>query len=229
MSPSPLATALLLTLKVAGLATAALLVVGTPLAWLMAFRSFRGKWIAEAVFMLPMTLPPTVLGFYLLLLLAPGGPLHRLTGLQWAFRLEGLVVASIIFSLPFALNTYREAFLALDPDMVQTARTLGARAPKVWREVILPLTWPGLLSGSLLAFAHTIGEFGVVLMVGGNIPGKTQTVSIFLYDLAQALEFDRAHRVAAVLLALSFAMLGGARLLETRWRAWRSITPSPGR
>lgn len=228
MSPSPLAAALLLTLKVASLATAALLAVGTPLAWLMAFRPFRGKWVVESVFMLPVTLPPTVLGFYLLLFLAPGGPLHRLTGLQWAFRLEGLVVASILFSLPFALNTYREAFLALDPDMVQTARTLGARAPKVWREVILPLTWPGLLSGSLLAFAHTVGEFGVVLMVGGNIPGKTQTVSIYLYDLVQALEFDRAHRVAAVLLALAFAMLGAARLLETRWRAWRSTMSSRG-
>lgn len=228
MSSSPLVTALLLTLQVAGLATAVLLVVGTPLAWLMAFRSFRGKWIVESVFMLPVTLPPTVLGFYLLLFLAPGGPLSRLTGLQWAFRLEGLVVASVLFSLPFALNTYREAFLALDPDVVQTARTLGARAPKVWREVILPLTWPGLLSGSLLAFAHTIGEFGVVLMVGGNIPGKTQTVSIYLYDLVQALEFDRAHRVAALLLVLSLALLGGARWLETRWRAWRSTTSSRG-
>ncbi len=229
MSLSPLATALLLTLKVAGLATAALLLVGTPLAWLMAFRSFRGKWIVESVFLLPMTLPPTVLGFYLLLLFAPDGPLHRLAGLQWAFRFEGLVVASILFGLPFALNTYREAFLALDPDMIQTARTLGARTPKVWREVILPLTWPGLLSGSLLAFAHTIGEFGVVLMVGGNIPGKTQTVSIFLYDLVQALEFDLAHRVAALLLALSLTLLGGARLLEARWRAWRSTMFSHGR
>lgn len=227
MTFSPLAAAFVLTLKVAGLATAILLLVGTPLAWVMAFRQFRGKWVLESVFMLPVTLPPTVLGFYLLLLLGRGGPLYRLTGLEWAFRVEGLVVASVLFSLPFALNTYREAFLALDPDLVQTARTLGARPAKVWREVILPLTWPGLLSGSLLAFAHSIGEFGVVLMVGGNIPGRTQTVSIFLYDLAQALEFDRAHRVAATLLALSFAMLGAARLVETRWRAWRSTTSSP--
>ena len=228
MSSSPLAAALLVTLKVAGLATLALLVVGTPLAWLMAFRPFRGKWVAESVLMLPVTLPPTVLGFYLLLLLARGGPLHRLVGVEWAFRLEGLVVASVLSSLPLALNTYREAFLGLDPDIVQTARTLGARAPKVWREVILPLTWPGLLSGSLLTFAHTIGEFGVVLMVGGNVPGHTQTVSIYLYDLAQALAFDRAHRVAAVLLTLSFGILGAARLLETRWRAWRSTTLSHG-
>ncbi len=228
MKLSPLATALLLTVEVAGLATVILLLLGTPLAWLMAFRSFRGKWVLESVFLLPVTLPPTVLGFYLLLLFSRGGPLDRLAGLEWAFRMEGLVAASVLFSLPFALNTYREAFLALDPDLVQTARTLGARALKVWREVILPLTWPGLLSGSLLAFAHAIGEFGVVLMVGGNIPGKTQTVSIFLYDLVQALEFDRAHRVAAMLLVFSFALLGLARLLETRWRAWRSTTSSAG-
>lgn len=225
---SPLTTALLLTLEVAALATAVLLVVGTPLAWLMAFRSFRGKWVVESLFLLPVTLPPTVLGFYLLLLFAPGGPWQRLTGLQWAFRLEGLVAASVLFNLPFALTTYREAFLALDPDVVQTARTLGARAAKLWWEVILPLTWPGLLSGSLLAFAHTIGEFGVLLMVGGNIPGRTQTVSIYLYDLVQALEFGRAHEVALVLLALSLTLLGTARLLEARWRAWRSAMSSRG-
>ena len=229
MTLSPLASALLLTLQVAALATLILLVLGTPLAWLMAFRQFRWKWALEAVFMLPVTLPPTVLGYYLLLLLGRGGPLYRVTGLEWAFRLEGLVVASVLFSLPFALNTYREAFLALDPDLVQTARTLGASRLKVWREVVLPLTWPGLLSGSLLAFAHTIGEFGVVLMVGGNIPGKTQTVSIYLYDLVQALQFQRANQVAGLLLALSLAMLGATRLVETRWRAWRSAIFSTAR
>ena len=229
MNPSALAAALSLSFKVAALATAILLVLGTPLAWLMAFRSFRGKWAVEAVFMLPVTLPPTVLGYYLLLLLGRGGPLHRLTGLEWAFRLEGLVVASVLFSLPFALNTYREAFLALDLDLVQTARTLGASRLKIWREVVLPITWPGLLSGSLLAFAHTIGEFGVVLMVGGNIPGKTQTVSIYLYDLVQALEFGQANRVAGLLLALSLAMVGATRMLEARWRAWRSTMLSTAR
>jgi len=176
--------------------------------------------------MLPLTLPPTVLGFYLLVLLGRGGPLHRLTGLEWAFRMEGLVVASVLFSFPFALNTYREAFLALDPDLVQTARTLGASPFKVWREVILPLTWPGLVSGSLLAFAHSVGEFGVVLMVGGNIPGKTQTVSIYLYDLVQSLQFERANRLAGGLLAGSVLLLGAARLLERRGRAWRSTTSS---
>lgn len=217
-------TALRLSLEVASLASSFLLLLGIPLAWSLAFHRFPGKPLVEAVLLLPLVLPPTVLGFYLLLFLGPEGPWQRITGLTWAFRFEGLVLASVLFSLPFALTAYREAFLALDPNLLEVARTLGVPRWRVWRHVILPLVWPGLLSGTLLAFAHTLGEFGVVLMVGGSIPGKTQMVSIYLYDLVQALRFAEAARAAFVLLLVSLAILVAVRLLERRWRAWRSTT-----
>jgi molybdate transport system permease protein len=213
-----------LTFWVALASTLLLLLLGVPLAWLLAFKAFPGKRVLETLFLLPLVLPPTVLGFYLLLLLGPEGPLHRLLGLSWAFRFEGLVVSSVLFSLPFALTAYREAFLALDRSLLDTARTLGAGPFKLWGRLILPLTWPGLLSGSLLAFAHTLGEFGVVLMVGGAIPGKTQMVSIYIYDLVQALRFREAAWASGVLFLLSFLFLYLGRSLEERGRRWRSAT-----
>ena len=143
---------------------------------------------------------------------------------SWAFRFEGLVLASVLFSLPFALTAYREAFLALDPNLLEVARTLGVPRYRILARVVLPLVWPGLLSGTLLAFAHTLGEFGVVLMVGGSIPGKTQMVSIYLYDLVQALRFAEAARASLVLLGLSLFLLAVVRALEGRWRSWRSTT-----
>ena len=172
----------------------------------------------------PWSSPPTVLGFYLLLFLGPEGPWARLFGASWAFRFEGLVLASVLFSLPFALTAYREAFLALDPNLLEVARTLGVPRYRILARVVLPLVWPGLLSGTLLAFAHTLGEFGVVLMVGGSIPGKTQMVSIYLYDLVQALRFAEAARASLVLLGLSLFLLAVVRALEGRWRSWRSTT-----
>ena len=217
-------TALLLSLQVALLASLLLLLLGVPLAWTLAFRPFPGKVFLESIVLLPLVLPPTVLGFYLLLFLAPEGPLFRLTGLAWAFRFEGLVFSSLVFSLPFALTAYREAFLALDPNLLEVARTLGVSRARIWTQVVLPLVWPGLLSGTLLAFAKILGEFGVLLMVGGSIPGKTQVVSVYLYDLVQALRFAEALRASLVLLALSFALILSVRLLERRWRAWRSAT-----
>lgn len=216
--------ALRLSLEVALLASFVLLLVGVPLAWLLAFRRFPGKSILEAIFLLPLVLPPTVLGFYVLLFLGPEGPWVRITGLSWAFRFEGLVFASVLFSLPFALTAYREAFLALDRNLLEVARTLGSPWWKVWSKVVFPLVWPGLLSGTLLAFAHTLGEFGVVLMVGGSIPGKTQMVSIYIYDLVQALRFEEAARASLVLLGLSLALLVLVRLLEAKGRAWKSTT-----
>lgn len=216
--------ALRLSLEVALLASFLLLLVGVPLAWLLAFRRFPGKSILEAIFLLPLVLPPTVLGFYVLLFLGPEGPWVRITGLSWAFRFEGLVFASVLFSLPFALTAYREAFLALDRDLLDVARTLGSPWWKVWSKVVFPLVWPGLLSGTLLAFAHTLGEFGVVLMVGGSIPEKTQMVSIYIYDLVQALRFEEAARASLVLLGLSLALLVLVRLLEAKGRAWKSTT-----
>ncbi|WP_243029641.1 molybdate ABC transporter permease subunit [Thermus altitudinis] len=217
-------TALRLSLEVALLASLILLLLGIPLAWLMAFHRFPGKSLLEAIFLLPLVLPPTVLGFYLLLFLSPEGPWHKLTGLSWAFRFEGLVFASVLFSLPFALTAYREAFLSLDRNLLEVARTLGVGKAKIWTRVVLPLVWPGLLSGTLLAFAHTLGEFGVVLMVGGSIPGKTQMVSIYIYDLVQALRFADAAKAALVLLGLSLALLVAVRSLEAKGRAWKSIT-----
>ncbi|GAA6743617.1 molybdate ABC transporter permease subunit [Thermus antranikianii] len=224
MLEPPFWTALTLSLEVALTASFVLLLTGVPLAWWLAFRSFPGKALLEAIFLLPLVLPPTVLGFYILLFLGPEGPWRKLTGLSWAFSFEGLVFASVLFSLPFALTAYREAFLALDRNLLEVARTLGVPRGKIWLKVVLPLTWPGLLSGTLLAFAHTLGEFGVVLMVGGSIPGKTQMVSIYLYDLVQALRFREAAEASAVLLLLSLGVLVAVRLLEARGRAWKSTT-----
>ncbi|MBO1436448.1 molybdate ABC transporter permease subunit [Meiothermus sp. CFH 77666] len=215
-----------LTLEVSLVTTAILLLLGVPLGWVLAHKRFPGKRVLESVVLLPLTLPPTVLGFYLLLLLGQNGPIAQTFGFTWAFRFEGLVVGSVLFSLPFALNGYREAFRSLDLDLVQTARTLGAGWWRVWLEVILPITWPGILSGSILAFAHTLGEFGVVLMVGGSIPGKTQMVSIYIYDQVQALQFGRAAEASGVLLLVSFALVYLVRTLED---VWRSRMPSSTR
>jgi molybdate transport system permease protein len=222
--------ALRLSLEVCLVSTLLLLVLCVPLAWLLANKRFVGKRLLEVLALLPLTLPPTVLGFYLLLLLGQGGPLARYLGIQLAFRFEGLVVGSVLFSLPFALTAYREAFRALDPELLQTARTLGARWPRLWLEVILPLSWPGLLSGTLLAFAHTLGEFGVVLMIGGSIPGKTQMLSIYIYDQVQALRFDRAAQASGLILLISLILLYAVRSLEDWWKsAIPSSTPSASR
>lgn len=212
-----------LTLQVSLVTTLILLLLGLPLGWVLAHKRFWGKRALESVALLPLTLPPTVLGFYLLLLLGQNGPFAKLLGIAWAFRFEGLVVGSVLFSLPFALNSYREAFRSLDLDLIQTARTLGAGWRRVWLEVILPTAWPGILSGSIMAFAHTLGEFGVVLMVGGSIPGKTQMVSIYIYDQVQALQFGRAAEASGVLLLVSFALVYLVRTLED---VWKSSMPS---
>lgn len=207
-----------LSIQLALLSCLILLVIGIPLAWALARKKFAGRRVLEAVFLLPLTLPPTVLGFYLLMLLGQNGPLSQGLGISWAFRFEGLLLGSVLFSLPFALTAFREAFRAIDTEFLEVARTYGASWHQTWRYVILPLSWPGIFSGSLLAFAHTLGEFGVVLMLGGSIPGQTQTISIYLYDLSQSLKFEEANRLAAILLVTSFVILFVARTLEERWR-----------
>lgn len=212
-----------LTTQVCLASTLLLILLGIPLAWVLAHKHFAGKRVVETIVLLPLTLPPTVLGFYLLLFLGQSGPLAQYLGVQWAFRFEGLVVGSMLFSLPFALTAYREAFRALDPSLLQTARTLGAGRLRLWREVILPLSLPGILSGTILAFAHTLGEFGVVLMIGGSIPGKTQMVSIYIYDQVQALRFAQAGQAASILLVISFGLVYIVRSLED---SWKSNTPS---
>jgi molybdate transport system permease protein len=208
-----------ITLQLAAVTTGILLLVGVPLAWLLARREFCGKRLIETIILLPLALPPTVLGYYLLLVLGQHGPLAQTLGITWAFRFEGLVVGSVLFSTPIVLSVYREAFRGLDSDLLQTARTLGAGRWRLWREVILPLSWPGLLSGSLLAFSRTIGEFGVVLMIGGAIPGRTQVVSIYIFDLVQALQLAEAGVVATALLVLALLLVYSIRWIEGRWRS----------
>jgi molybdate transport system permease protein len=208
-----------ITLQLAAVTTGILLLVGVPLAWLLARRDFCGKRLIETIILLPLALPPTVLGYYLLLVLGQHGPLAQTLGITWAFRFEGLVVGSVLFSTPIVLSVYREVFRGLDSDLLQTARTLGAGRWRLWREVILPLSWPGLLSGSLLAFSRTIGEFGVVLMIGGAIPGRTQVVSIYIFDLVQALQLAEAGVVATALLVLALLLVYSIRWIEGRWRS----------
>jgi len=219
-----------LTLKLASVVTILLLIVGTPIAWWLARTRSRLKGVVGAVVALPLVLPPTVLGFYLLLLFGESGPLARWLDLHWAFRFEGILVGSVLFNLPFALTAYREAFRALDEDLLQTARTLGASRRRIFAEIVLPLSWPGLLGGTLLAFAHTLGEFGVVLMIGGSIPGETRVMSIHLFELTQALRLEEAQNTALILVGLSFALLYVIRTLEARWTsATGSAGPSRSR
>ncbi len=209
--------AFLLSLKLALASAGLLLLLGTPLAYLLR-RPFPGRALVESVLLLPLALPPTVLGFYLLLALGPEGPLARLGAAPLAFTFPGMVIGATLFSFPFAFTAYREAFRALDPELLATARTLGAGPAKRFFRVVLPLVWPGLVSGTLLGFAHALGEFGVVLMVGGNIPGKTQVASTYLYDLVESLDFAAANRASLILLAVAFGLVLLVRSLEERWR-----------
>jgi molybdate transport system permease protein len=204
-------TAVWLTLELAALTTVLLLGLGTPLAWWLArTRSPWKKWIS-AVVALPLVLPPAVLGFYLLLWLGPGGPVGRLTtalGLgTLPFTFAGLVVASTLYSLPFVVQPLENAFDAIGPRPLEIAATLGAGPWDRFFTVAIPLSGPGFFTAAVLGFAHTIGEFGVVLMIGGNIPGKTRVLSVALYDHVESLEYAQAHRLAAGLLILALLVL----------------------
>jgi len=204
-------TALVLTVKLAGLTTLILLVLGTPLAWWLANTRFRFKAWVEAAVALPLVLPPTVLGFYLLILLGPHGPIggmmQSLGGRPLAFTFSGLVVGSVCYSLPFVVQPLRDAFVAIGPRPMEVAATLRATPVDRFFSVAVPLARPGFLTAIVLGFAHTVGEFGVVLMIGGNIPGQTQVLSIAIYDHVEALDYGHAHWLAGGLLALSFLML----------------------
>ncbi len=197
--------------KLAGLTTLILLVLGTPLAWWLA--RTRSRWRAPigAVVALPMVLPPTVLGFYLLVAFAPSGPIGQLTatlGLDTlAFTFNGLLVASVLYSLPFVVQPLQAGFSAIPQATLDAASTLRASPVDRFLTVALPLAKPSLLAGALLGFAHTIGEFGVVLMVGGNIEGETRVLSVLLYDQVESMAYGDAHRLAAGLLVFSFALL----------------------
>jgi len=204
-------TALVLTFKLALITTLILLLVCTPVAWWLAYSRWRFKYIVEAIVALPLILPPTVLGFYLLLAMGVHGPLGQLmlaldlTPL--AFSFTGVVIGSVFYSLPFVVQPLKNAFMSVGRRPLEVAATLGATPfERFWR-VALPMAKPGFITASVLGFAHTVGEFGVVLMIGGNISGQTQVVSISIYEHVEALEYGQAHTLSAILLVMSFVLL----------------------
>ncbi|MFO8154947.1 MAG: molybdate ABC transporter permease subunit [Pseudomonadota bacterium] len=199
--------ALWLTLRLAAVTTMVLLILGTPLAWWLARTRCRLKLLFESVVALPLVLPPTVLGFYLLLMLGPEGPIQSLGGPALAFSFTGLVIGSVFYSLPFVVQPLQNAFSSVSSDLLEAAAALRARPWDRFVSVVLPLSLRGFLTAITLGFAHTVGEFGVVLMIGGNIPGETQVVSIAIYDHVEAVDYGSAHSLSALLLGLSFAML----------------------
>jgi molybdate transport system permease protein len=214
-----------LTIRLAALVAAILLVIGLPVACWITYSRWRWKFLVEAVFALPIVLPPTVLGFYVLVALGPHSPLGRgweaLTGHTLAFTFEGLVIGSILYSFPFAVQPFAASFAAVDSRLVAASQTLGASRLRTFFRIILPLSVSGVVTGVALSFAHTMGEFGVVLMVGGNIPGVTRTVSIDIYDQVQAVNYWAANATALVLLAISFATLSVVYGLNRRVWMWR--------
>ncbi len=214
-------SAVWLTLKLAVLVTALLLLIGTPLAWWLAGTRSRLKPVIAAVVALPLVLPPSVLGFYLLVAMGPNGPLGHVTqSLGWGvlpFTFPGLVVASVLYSMPFVVQPVQHAFESSGTRPLEVAATLRAGPLDRFFSVALPLAKPGLITAAILGFAHTLGEFGVVLMIGGNIPDRTRVLSVQIYDHVEALEYAQAHTLAAGLLVFSFLVL----LCLHGLKAWR--------
>lgn len=214
-------TALFITLKLAAITTLILLVIGTPVAWWLARTRWRFKFILEAVIALPLVLPPTVLGFYLLITLGPHGPVGGL--MQWlggqslAFTFTGLVIGSVFYSMPFVIQPLQDAFSSIGRRPLEVAATLRASPLDQFFTVAIPMARPGFLTAAVLGFAHTVGEFGVVLMIGGNIPGETQVLSIAIYDHVESLEYANAHWLSGGLLLLSFLMLISIYALNRRY------------
>lgn len=218
-------TALVLTLRLALVTTLILLVVGTPLAWWLARSKWRGKFIIEAMVALPLVLPPTVLGFYLLLMLGSNGPIgslmQSLGAEPLAFSFSGLVIGSAFYSLPFVVQPLHDAFASIGARPFEVAATLRASPLDRFFSIALPLARPGFLTAGVLGFAHTIGEFGVVLMIGGNIPGETQVLSIAIYEHVEALDYANAHILSGSLLLLSFCMLLAIYAMHGRFKMVR--------
>jgi molybdate transport system permease protein len=214
--------AILLSLRLAAIVSIVLSVLALPLAYWLAYSRWRGKFLLESVVALPLVLPPTVLGFYALIALGPRGPIGKLSqtifGHPLAFTFTGLVLASFLYSLPFAVQPLMNSFESLDRRILDASAILGATPFQTFWKVILPLSWPGLVSALVLSFAHTLGEFGVVLMVGGNLPGITRTASIDIYDRVQAMDYSGAHSMALLLLAISFIVL--ATVYGINRRVW---------
>jgi len=214
--------ALAITLRLALISTLILLLLGTPLAWWLACTRWRFKFLFEAVIALPLVLPPTVLGFYLLIALGPNGPvgglLESLGGRPLAFTFTGLVIGSVIYSMPFVIQPLQDAFTAIGRRPLEVAATLRASPLDRFFTVAIPLARPGFFTAAVLGFAHTVGEFGVVLMIGGNIPGETQVVSIAIYDHVEGLEYVHAHWLSGGLLLMSFLLLIAVYALNRRFR-----------
>ncbi|MBU3738541.1 MAG: molybdate ABC transporter permease subunit [Rhodoferax sp.] len=213
-------SAVRLTLELATLTTLLLLLLATPLAWWLSQTASRWRAPVSALVTLPLVLPPSVLGFYLLVAMGPNGPLGRLTqALGWgvlSFTFAGLLIGSLLFSLPFAVQPIQHAFEALGKRPLEVAATLRARPLDAFFTVALPLARPGLITAAILSFAHTVGEFGVVLMIGGNIPGKTRVVSTQIYGHVEAMEYAQAHLLAGGMLLFSFVVLLVLALLRRR-------------
>jgi molybdate transport system permease protein len=214
-----------LSLELAATTAALLLLIGVPIAYWITYSRWRWKFLVEAIVALPIVLPPTVLGFYVLVALGGQSPIGRAwqswTGHTLAFTFSGLVIGSVIYSLPFAVQPFAASFGAVDRQLLAASAVLGAGSWRTFWRVILPLSVAGIVTGAALSFAHTMGEFGVVLMVGGNIPGVTRTMSIAIFDDVQALDYASAMQGAAVLLVFAFAILALIYGLNRRvWAAW---------
>jgi molybdate transport system permease protein len=217
--------AIFLTLKLALVVCSILLVVGTPIAAWLAFSRWRLKFLFEAIVALPLVLPPTVLGFYILVAMGSNSPVGRLfyqlTGHRLAFTFTSLAIASVVYSLPFAVQPIAAAFSQVDRDLLNASAILGAGRLRTFWRIVVPLSTSGIVTGAVLSFAHTLGEFGVVLMVGGNIPGVTRTISIAIYDHVQALDYSGANRMALLLMAFSFITLSLTYSVNRRmWAVW---------
>jgi len=219
-------SALLVTLKLASITTVILILVGTPIAWWLSQTRFKFKSVIEAIIALPLILPPTVLGFYLLMTLGTNGPvgnfLESLGGSSIAFTFTGLVVGSVIYSLPFVVQPLQNSFASIGKQPMEVAATLGASKLDRFFTIAVPLARSGFITASVLGFAHTVGEFGVVLMIGGNIPGETGVLSIAIYDHVEAMEYGQAHVLAGGLLVLSFVMLLIVYIFNGRFSIMRS-------
>ena len=218
--PPETGTAIRLTIELAATTTIILLIVGTPVAWWLSRSQARWKEAVAAVVAMPLVLPPTVLGYYLLLLLGPDGPGGFVAGL-WgsrtlAFTFEGLVIGSVVYSLPFVVQPIRNAFDALGDRPLEVAATLRASPTRAFWTVAVPLARPGFLTGSVLGFAHTVGEFGIVLMIGGSIPGKTKVLSVAIYDYVETSQWHEASILAAGMVVFAFAVILSMILIEKR-------------
>jgi molybdate transport system permease protein len=221
-------TAIALSLRLATVVSAVLVLVGIPIAYWLTFSVWRWKFLVESLVALPLVLPPTVLGFYVLIAMGSRSPIGRLwlawTGHGLAFTFEALVVASILYSLPFAIQPMTASFAQVDRSLLDASAVLGSSRLRTFRKIVVPLSVDGILAAGVLTFAHTIGEFGVVLMVGGNLPGVTRTVSIAIYDEVQSLNLAAAHQTALMLLAFSFASLACTyALMRKPW----AVAPLP--